>query len=420
MPKKVLVYGNPADPSKNSEIADAGIELSYKSCSSHQNLESFDAVIISNRSFDLNMALIPVFEKQITSFLRKGKTVCFTFFALEPIPPTTLQKECDDRFNYSGMKDIAIKYLHKLLIFNSSLGRTETHIVTDHQAFKKFVDTYATSHNYFQTISQSYKDIQTICRVNANPSRITAFSTAYFGGVLVFICGEPVKTKLDGFYFTLANALIEYSTTLSPVDISWLSGFCLTNEKPLRAEKATHENELLRINEKLAMYDEKKTIVGYKEHELEDNLPIWLEKYLGIHAVRKEKYKEDFFITDKSNNTIIIGESKSGKANLKHSDLSKIDYHRGDLGYEEDFPALLIANTFMNATSLKEKDQDFHPDIVKKAVADNVVIMRVLDLIRMCDYIENNADFTAQDFIQIVCGSAGWLKFTEKGHELLP
>jgi hypothetical protein len=63
---------------------------------------------------------------------------------------------------------------------------------------------------------------------------------------------------------------------------------------------------------------------------------------------------------------------------IERPELSKVDSHRRDAGYANDFPALIIANTFRARESIDERDEAFPPNIISRAAEDHILIVRSL------------------------------------------
>ncbi len=72
-------------------------------------------------------------------------------------------------------------------------------------------------------------------------------------------------------------------------------------------------------------------------------------------------------------------------------------------------PGILIMNTLMDAASIKDKDKGPHPDIIEKAAADGVLLVRTLDLLRYANAVEKGI-LTKQMFRNTILREAGWLK----------
>ena len=105
-------------------------------------------------------------------------------------------------------------------------------------------------------------------------------------------------------------------------------------------------------------------------------------------------------------------EIKGGNRNFGREDINQVDSHRERLGLPAQTPGILIMNTLMTATSLAEKDLPPHPDIIKKAVADNVLMVRTLDLLRYADGVESGT-LKKKDLLNTLLHESGWMRVAE-------
>jgi len=110
--------------------------------------------------------------------------------------------------------------------------------------------------------------------------------------------------------------------------------------------------------------------------------------------------------------------NKGVNKNFARKDINQVDSHRERLGLQADTPGILVMNTLMDAKSLAEKDQSPHPDIIKKAVTDNVLLIRTIDLLRFADGVEVGV-FKKEDFLGILMSQSGWLKVAENKCEVV-
>ncbi len=83
-----------------------------------------------------------------------------------------------------------------------------------------------------------------------------------------------------------------------------------------------------------------------------------------------------------------------------------------------EFTGILVMNTLMDAKSLAEKDEPPHPDIIKKAVADHVLFVRTIDLLRFADGVEAGI-LRKEDFLSNLMSQSGWLKVADNRCEIV-
>ena len=137
---------------------------------------------------------------------------------------------------------------------------------------------------------------------------------------------------------------------------------------------------------------------------------------IGINTKKDEIYEEDFWIIEHNKETLII-EVKGLDKNLKRQHISQLDEHRAAREKPDDFPALLIVNSFNRARSLKEKDRNISTNEIKKAVRTNILILRTLDLCSAY-YLMERKELDPKELLKIIKTERGWLNVTASGLEV--
>ena len=104
---------------------------------------------------------------------------------------------------------------------------------------------------------------------------------------------------------------------------------------------------------------------------------------------------------------------KGVNGNVTPSDLAHVVSHRKQAGKDDDFPALFIANTFANTEKVEKRQ--IEPNVRQRAKADNVLVMRTLDLARFYDgMVKGLAGFTLDDFWALLRSGGGWLQVDDE------
>jgi hypothetical protein len=142
------------------------------------------------------------------------------------------------------------------------------------------------------------------------------------------------------------------------------------------------------------------------------------EKFFGISLEKEEKFIEDAILKDDDGNIKGVFEIKGVNRNFARKDINQVDSHRERLDLNPDTTGILVMNTLVNAKSLTEKDQPPHPDIIKKAIADNVLLVRTIDLLRFADGVEAGI-LKKEDFLAMLISRSGWLKVADSRCEVV-
>ena len=90
--------------------------------------------------------------------------------------------------------------------------------------------------------------------------------------------------------------------------------------------------------------------------------------------------------------------------------INQTDSHRERSGYDNEFPALLIANTnIKSARSIYEKEQEIAQDQIKHAANMNVLVMRTLDLLGLLRLVLSGK-LSREQAQEYMLTNVGWLK----------
>ena len=202
---------------------------------------------------------------------------------------------------------------------------------------------------------------------------------------------------------------------LSPI----VASFEFSLEKKLRQDLSDVEQQKRQLSERLTQYDERKLILRLKGDALADELCKWFEEHLGIRTERVEEYKEDFWILGDAEERVAICEAKGLEANVKRQHITQAELHRDERELPDDFPTLLMVNSFAGAETVEEKDrQRVSPQECASATRKHVLIIRTLDLVRLLDQTERGL-ITSNKVRELLLTESGWLKVTDERFEIV-
>ena len=247
-------------------------------------------------------------------------------------------------------------------------------LVIEMPKFKNLIDRYFNITGYYIS-----SDILPICSYGGS----TCGFYLEVGKGKLYILPIVMRDYKKKFYVPLISELLNViSLPLEELNLpSYLNNLKIINESDLLNEEKEIINRKQQIEELLAKYKKIKSILMLKHNSLVDNLIITLNE-MGIQTYRAEKYEEDLWITQEGNKEVIL-EVKGTNGNFTRKQLNDLDNHREENNLNENFPALLIVNTFCDATNLDEKNILPEEDTLKRAEAQNVKIMRTLDLFNL-------------------------------------
>ncbi len=206
-----------------------------------------------------------------------------------------------------------------------------------------------------------------------------------------------------------ARCVLAYRQRISTEMPGWVDDFRFQCENALRAEAEVHRLALSKLEAGIESYTARKVALCYKSDPLVKVIVSILREVFELQVKTEDKRIEDAAIVDENGNVLAVVEIKGESGSFKREHVNQVDSHRERLNLPAKTRGLLIMNTNMKASSLAEKDEAPHPDIIAKAVAENVLMMRTLDLLRYADLVEQGMRSRA-DFRNDIFTNAGWLR----------
>lgn len=282
-----------------------------------------------------------------------------------------------------------------------------------------FVRQFSNTKYYFKYEDENKQFKHPICCLDNDVNCVSGFALQIGRGFLYFLPVNPTAIEQGPLYITLSECILDDITTrLSPQASPILESFQFEVEKPLRQKKQKMLVSLEQIDEAIAKHQEPKDILFLRDDPLADRLPQWLMDYLKFRTRRHDEYVEDFWLLDEGGNEAAICEAKGLSSNVKREHITQLVQHREQRDLPDDFPSILLVNTFSEANSVKDKDRQ---RIVKlecqKAAKNHVLIVRTLDLVRILDLVwQEKLDISKVR--ELLLSETGWLKVTEQGYEV--
>jgi len=371
-------------------------ELFYLNPESPQNFVDFNPIIILGGTLfgveegykRVNEAVRR--EREIFNALEKGSVVCITFH-IDDLLERVLKRIGKEIFTLEEPRaDLRIK-------------RSE---------FSSLLKKFGSAGYHFE---EDFDDI--ICETE--DGYVVGFAEKVGKGALVFLPCYDINifdfAILKDFLQILLDGLRTYLPKIQYKPPNWINSLRFPNEAIIVSEVEKLQREInIKINS-LEKYLELKEILWFRDDELVKSVMNFF-KEIGIETKQDEIYEEDFWIVEQGKETVIV-EVKGLDQNLTRPHISKLDEHRGARNKPDDFPALLVVNSFNRAESLKEKDRDISPNEIKKSVQTNVLILRTLDLCNVYSLMERKK-LNPSTLLNVIKKENGWLNITASGLEI--
>ena len=405
-----LAYALPRDrrDADSRLIACNGFELHDEPLRSPVSFLDYDGVVTVAGAFEsyrdsfppemvcIARADLDLREREFFTAAQQNKTAIF----LVPHLPTrighgSVEPDCD----------LFRRVAQRLDVYWDCLDNPDPAIDSLIPEFKDFISRYGTGYVILSHDKDNEEWIKPICASSQEVFGLVA------GGKIFFLPCTVAQTHDQIVQIALAavEAAIAYRKRISTDLPEWVAEFSFGREASLQTEVGDHYKRLIELNEEIGQYGKFKGALCYQSDPLVGVVSRVLDRFLGLTLCIDDKCIEDAMMKGDDGEIIAVFEIKGVKGNFTRKNVNQIDSHRERLGLSTDTPGVLIMNTIMSAASLQEKDQPPHPDIIKKAVSDNVLLIRTLDLLRYADCVEKGV-LARDTFKKDILAEAGWLK----------
>jgi len=412
---RYLVYALPRGAGDTSTyIVDCGkFELHDVPLGSPESFLDFEGVVVFAGSFEawgedildgpqitcLQPADLDLREREFFTALKAGKVVVFLVphirdrIVFSPVDPSyDLFRRVAARLGI-GWKplDAPIPYLNASLPeFNDYLGK------------------YGAGYLRFPAYMLPSLDLTVVCEHQNDIYGLVVADRVFF-----LPCAFPKthQQAVDSAVSALTSVLA-YRKRLANEVPPWVVDFRFQRESCLVEEAGRLHARLEQVKSATVAYQQFKGALCLRSEPLVQAVLKLLREFLGIELEVEDKRIEDATLKDTDGKILAVTEIKGGNRNFGREDINQVDSHRERLGLPAQTPGILIMNTLMTATSLAEKDLPPHPDIIKKAVADNVLMVRTLDLLRYADGVESGT-LKKKDLLNTLLHESGWMRVAE-------
>jgi hypothetical protein len=171
------------------------------------------------------------------------------------------------------------------------------------------------------------------------------------------------------------------------------------------------EAEIGRLKDGIEEGRKAKQILFLSGGALRDELTRFFTLGLEMPTGASETSKEGFWIIAEAvGEEWCYGEARdSANGNVTREMLARVMLNRGDAGKGDDFPALLVVNTYYEKQDLAQRDQPIPPDVCKRAAEDHILVVRALDLVRIRQK-EQSGFAGKSDFLEALRMGGGWFE----------
>ena len=360
-------------------------------------------------------------DKQVTMALQQGQSICVLAGTLAsdlyPIDSDVRLSDVYSDLTNNGKEPSEYIIGHRILrrfgFMPKFADRDTSEYKVKRGEFEKYLDNFAAGSVWVHGPSDSPEDI--ICF--DDHGEVAGFCLPVARGNLFFLPYlQTERLDFRNAMTTLVSAIFTYLSKVAIEEPDWVKDFVFHSERPLLERKLELEREISALDSKLSHFQSLRSLLWQRDYALQRSVPNLFQQ-LGIETRQDEVYEEDFWLTAGTEDKA-IAEVKSGNGNVTRQDIGQLDSHRKARQKGDDFPALLVKNTFAKVQNIKDKDKRVEPNVCQRAIDDNVLIMRTLDLVRLYDLV-SQGQLQQSELTHVVLTESGWLRVDARGYEVV-
>lgn len=403
--KKILVY---ASDEKDFDMFSDGYELNiagfadvvFRDLNSDCSFDSYDGVILFNGIWANQIDLVAKKHRELNLLLAKGGFVVFLI----------------DSYEFEiKVPDLLNEVLQKFPLFiNTIYPDVDVQIL--YPEIKDYSDKYGIPKTGFMINNKNGNnlDINVLLRSNSFDKAIYGFCLNRNIYVLPFHVTNPDIVIRNSLVDSLIKGIIPLHKNMDNQLPSWIANYHFSPESNLLKDKIETIQKIEGIDRGLMQYDKYKRILIDTSSNLKNSVADVLEAVFSLEIDRKDDNIQDLKIINKSDlsQDLAVVECKGINGNVQRDHINQVDSHRERNNFPEDFPGILIANTFKSSDSWIQKNRNVEPEQIKHAVKMKVLIIRTVDLLKAINIILEKPE-RKSEFNSLLLKEIGWLEVTE-------
>ena len=376
--------------------------------STFETVERIDSYTGSHRKLTYNRDELVRRRNQTSQLLEKDGFICFLLWR-DFVEHDSYGHEARDT-------DLAKFYSNFSGLFRERLGEDRSITKIYRSEFEPFLKDYGVARTEFSYYSRWLEaNIRKIC--DAGSHHVAGF---ILENRIYFVpCQLPSGHEASDFFRKLASALVATAKKLVQELPAWVDEYRLPNEAKLLEAEAKAQQEVEEIRARKTNYKTYKQCLCYDGELLVESVSEVLREGLGFKVdERKDEGIEDRAIVDDQGNELVLIEIKGSNANVDNNAVYQADSHRGRREKPDDFPSVLIVNTFIQSSNtIEQKARDINTEQVKLAVKKQVLMLRTIDLLNLL-YLKEQGKIDTEQLGAVLTTQKGWLKVSQENYEV--
>ena len=409
---KILVFGlerkgilPPAEPPTAQNFS-----VSFETYGTSRRLNEYDGVIIFQGVFEnfdptrqgylthtCDIDELDKRKKEVALLLKKGGFICFLL-----TDPFIDHNECRD-FRETDLTKCHLNYPD---FYRKNFSSRQAHITPIADEFKNFLDIFGGATSYFDNHNKNL-DFHVLAKVNQANVGILVNRNEYFIPSLV---PEKNIEVINEYFNILIDAITSIHNKLHQTIPDWIAAYQFHEEAELQEKRTALLSKISTIDSRLEQLNRFKAALIHSGPELVSDVSAILKTTLGLKIDETDEFREDLKLIGEDGKIVCFCEIKGINRGINREYINQTDSHRERSGFNNNFPALLIANTnIKSARSIDEKDQEIALEQVAHAARMNILIMRTIDVIGLLRLVLAGI-LTQHDAQSLILSNTGWLR----------
>ena len=341
-------------------------------------------------------------QNQVSALIDKGKWVCF--LVRRPAAPAFVREEIG---------------LSRRILDRYSIRRVYARVSAGAQGaqpeFREYLHKHGPAQARFLMPGTKAMDCRTIAEVDGS---IVALE---LGRSVFFLPFHPQPKEGEGALGVarqLAEAMTKYRERLRDEVPAWTDAFSFSDEKKVRGELDTAQNEVARLESELQNWRSHKRMLATQSDPLRQCILDVLEHFFGLRVDRRDNKKEDARILSDAGAITAFVEVRGTKSDVHDEDVAQVDTNRMRSGETEATAGVLFINPNMSIRTIEGRlARAIDAKQVCYARKKNVLIMRTVDLLHLMKTCEGKVKHERRaSLLGFLQQGGGWLRFDETGH----
>lgn len=199
--------------------------------------------------------------------------------------------------------------------------------------------------------------------------------------------------------------------TMAPDDTT-IEGFDEADEALVQRIQEM-EADVVRLKAQLEDSKQARKILFVSGEDLRTETVRFFTESLGSPAQRATDIGDFWLVAEAVGEAWCFGEIfESELGNVTREHLAHVMVDRAKAGKPDDFPALLVINTYFGQRSVAERDQAVPEDVRRRAAEDNILVVRTMDLLRLRQK-ELSGFAGIKEFLEAIRAGGGWFEVND-------